>query len=552
MHEAEYGGLRFDAQRLTARRREGGLIRFTRRERALLLRFHQAPQRLLSRAQLLEALEVAGETSERNIDYLVNRLRAKLGDDAHHPRYIRTRYGEGYVWIAPVEGECVGDAFIAIGPAAAHPKGSVARAFLQALRDHLAACIPTTREVALLESAPARIPGRSIAYLVETGLYREEDGLRGVIALRDGTSLRMLATLRVAVADADVTKFASEVATRIKARIWVQSATHAPDGVPGPSDDPLYVKIVEAERQLSVEPFERMHETAVQIERRRASLQGDEPRLLLERANLLGARQLFALGAAGNMEPATRQAVDAEIESLVMAALPGVQDDPAHLLTAAKLLLRMGPAHRELAQRIVDDQLQSAPAYAGALTLRAQLQMYRGDIDQALTLYDRCLVHAGMDGEFRVYLLVLKVYALLALARLQEARAICDELYTMRPETRLQMDPLFHAETVAAQPPPDPARGLECLHGHLLHAYHMVARHFDRRRHRVEFMRDVIERALAHHGKDGVPAELWTHLPELQPARARRKRREPRGLHLAVRGHNKGHAPEAPAAKVTS
>ena len=119
MHEAEYGGLRFDAQRLTARRREGGLIRFTRRERALLLRFHQAPQRLLSRAQLLEALEVAGETSERNIDYLVNRLRAKLGDDAHHPRYIRTRYGEGYVWIAPVEGECVGDAFIAIGPAAA-------------------------------------------------------------------------------------------------------------------------------------------------------------------------------------------------------------------------------------------------------------------------------------------------------------------------------------------------------------------------------------------------------------------------------------------------
>lgn len=142
MHEADYDGLRFDAQRLTARRREGGLIRFTRRERALLLRFHQAPQRLLTRGQLLEALEVAGETSERNIDYLVNRLRAKLGDDARHPRYIRTRYGEGYVWIAPGEGECLDDAFIAIGPAAAHPEGSAARAFLQALRDHLAARIP--------------------------------------------------------------------------------------------------------------------------------------------------------------------------------------------------------------------------------------------------------------------------------------------------------------------------------------------------------------------------------------------------------------------------
>lgn len=321
--------------------------------------------------------------------------------------------------------------------------------------------------------------------------------------------------------------------------------------MPGPSDDPLYVRIVEAERQLSMEPLERMHEAAQQLERQR-SLQGDEPRLMLERANLVAARQLFALGDAGSMEPATRRAVDAEIELLVMAALPGVQDDPAHMLTAAKLLLRMGPAHRELAQRIVDDQLQSAPAYAGALTLRAQLRMYRGDIEEALALYDRCLAHAGMDGEFRVYLLVLKVYAQLALARGDEAGAICDELYTTRPDTRLQMDPLFHPGTVAAQAPPDAARGLECLQGHLLHAYHMVARHFDRRRHRVEFMRDVIERALAIYGEDGVPPELWKHLPELRPAHARRSREETRGAPPAARGRGKGHDAEASLANITS
>jgi SulP family sulfate permease len=38
--------------------------------------------------------------SDRSIDYLVNRVRRKLGDSARRPHYIETRYGEGYVWIA--------------------------------------------------------------------------------------------------------------------------------------------------------------------------------------------------------------------------------------------------------------------------------------------------------------------------------------------------------------------------------------------------------------------------------------------------------------------
>ena len=54
---------------------------------------------------------------ERNIDFLVNRLRKRLGDNARKPRFIATQYGEGYVWLAaPVRQEPL-SAFLLIGPA---------------------------------------------------------------------------------------------------------------------------------------------------------------------------------------------------------------------------------------------------------------------------------------------------------------------------------------------------------------------------------------------------------------------------------------------------
>ena len=37
------------------------------------------------------------DRSARSIDYLVNRVRTKLGNDRQAPRFIGTRYGEMYV-----------------------------------------------------------------------------------------------------------------------------------------------------------------------------------------------------------------------------------------------------------------------------------------------------------------------------------------------------------------------------------------------------------------------------------------------------------------------
>ena len=88
-------------------------MRFTRQEQAVLGALARRPGTLVSRAQLLESLDPDCEgAGERSVDFLVNRLRRKLRDDARKPRFIATRYGEGYVWL--VKGRRVDQSFILV------------------------------------------------------------------------------------------------------------------------------------------------------------------------------------------------------------------------------------------------------------------------------------------------------------------------------------------------------------------------------------------------------------------------------------------------------
>jgi DNA-binding response OmpR family regulator len=63
----------------------------------LLRVFAQHPNRVLSRAQLMDLLsEENQESFERSIDIRVTRLRKHLHDSRGHTRYIHTIRGEGY------------------------------------------------------------------------------------------------------------------------------------------------------------------------------------------------------------------------------------------------------------------------------------------------------------------------------------------------------------------------------------------------------------------------------------------------------------------------
>ncbi len=80
--------------------KDGALIELTLKEYELLTLLMQSADRVVSRDELLNTIwgyEFVGET--RTLDMHIKSLRAKLGDDAEHPRYIKTVRGVGYRFV---------------------------------------------------------------------------------------------------------------------------------------------------------------------------------------------------------------------------------------------------------------------------------------------------------------------------------------------------------------------------------------------------------------------------------------------------------------------
>ena len=86
------------------KRRGAALVDLTNKEFNLLAALAAAPQRILSRDQLLEASRVYdNEVYDRSIDVLVLRLRRKIEEDPSQPHFIVTERGVGYTFNSPVE-----------------------------------------------------------------------------------------------------------------------------------------------------------------------------------------------------------------------------------------------------------------------------------------------------------------------------------------------------------------------------------------------------------------------------------------------------------------
>jgi two-component system, OmpR family, response regulator len=86
------------------KRGDGRNIALTNGEFNLLAALLAAPQRILTRDQMLEASRVYdNEVYDRSIDVQVLRLRRKIEADPSQPQFIVTERGVGYLFNAPVE-----------------------------------------------------------------------------------------------------------------------------------------------------------------------------------------------------------------------------------------------------------------------------------------------------------------------------------------------------------------------------------------------------------------------------------------------------------------
>jgi two-component system OmpR family response regulator len=83
---------------------DGKLVELTNGEFSLLAAFVSAPQRVLSRDQLLDLSRLHNaEVYDRSIDVQILRLRRKIEADPAQPQFIKTERGAGYFFDATVD-----------------------------------------------------------------------------------------------------------------------------------------------------------------------------------------------------------------------------------------------------------------------------------------------------------------------------------------------------------------------------------------------------------------------------------------------------------------
>lgn len=98
-----FGGWQLDRRLRRLTDSQGAVVPLSKAEYALLVAFVAAPQRPLSREQLLQATRIREDVFDRTVDVQVLRLRRKLETDPGAPKIIRTERGVGYVFSLPVE-----------------------------------------------------------------------------------------------------------------------------------------------------------------------------------------------------------------------------------------------------------------------------------------------------------------------------------------------------------------------------------------------------------------------------------------------------------------
>jgi len=99
-----FGDFELNLRTRRLKRQDGRTVNLTNGELNLLAALLAAPERILTRDQLLEASRVYdNEVYDRAIDIQVLRLRRKIETDPSEPRFIVTERGVGYVFSAPVE-----------------------------------------------------------------------------------------------------------------------------------------------------------------------------------------------------------------------------------------------------------------------------------------------------------------------------------------------------------------------------------------------------------------------------------------------------------------
>lgn len=510
MRPVRYHDLVFQPDLLVAQRDDGTTIRLTRQERALLMRLVRQPETLVTRDQLLTALDdEAGRLGERSVDYVVNRLRRRLGDSARKPRFIATQYGEGYAWMAQPLADEPFSAFLVIGPVF----GLGSDGHVLPMLERLAAAIRTRlgpgRTVACRPDwHPDPLTPGAVRFSLEASSHEEDGHIHLAMVLRDGTSQRVVEAQRRTIRRQDAHRETDELAAAILDAMWRDAAgTTVHD--PAPGERPIYL---------------RMHDAAMMLTSDRVSWRENEPRLRLAhqaRPADPGLRVLLALNGYARLlqsladiddmplDDEAWAAQESEMEVLALGAIEEAAGNPMLLLGIAKVLHFVDRGHTALAARLTQEAFLATTAFAACFAMKAQLATSGGDIDAALAFYDKAVELAEENSQFHIYLLVLKAMALAAAGRRGPLDRVTAELYERDPPSRIALGIFFVSAKARVLPAHlDEAIGMsspELARNVITHLYRIGGRYFPRKAQRRNLLGGMATQFARRHGTAAIP-----------------------------------------------
>ncbi|PWG64376.1 winged helix-turn-helix domain-containing protein [Spiribacter halobius] len=506
----------------------GRSVRFTRAERRLLRALLDHPGSVLNRQRLLDAMAgIGSEATDRSVDFLINRLRRKLDDSARAPRYIETRYGEGYAWIAPaaVDASPASGAFLAIGPVRAGFGSSgweaeAARYFVDGLARAFDQATVRGKAVAIDPDCPEAdaFPGTPPHYTVGLHFVIGHDGRLDCTAmLRDFPRRRLLANRRLTVAaDAHAAPEApcAELARSLLDGLWF-SMNYTRRYPPAADDEPLALRLHGTARELAADWATSWREAERRL-RTWLAASPEDPEAALMLATTLHTKYVLQgpeLLAAGDPRPAD----EAEMQALTEAALPHVQGSDLFVLAGARILHFACPEARDRAVRLAEEVFENGTALGAAYGTLGQLRLAEGQVAEAVALFDRALEMARPRSRYRSVLLMLKCRALVAAGEEAQARTVAGLLYGCDAQARALLPLLYAAddsidcsaelELVLARLDAPRARGALLAH------HYLAARLLPRRIQRQRLMDRPARLLTAHFGPAILPGEVLPDIP---------------------------------------
>jgi DNA-binding winged helix-turn-helix (wHTH) protein len=509
----DYGDTRLDATYRVVHR-QGRTIKFTRSERGLLLALTGNPYRLMTRSRLLDEIATrTAEPSDRNIDFLVNRLRSKLGDNAKAPRFIATQYGEGYLWIAKPTRDGASETFLVIRMHL-HPEQSAthrpASRLVEQLGDAISTALGPERKIAI---AGNDLQGAYdlARYQLNVSFHADLQRLNCTAALCEMPSKRIMKTFRLQLDSADGASSAHESARVSDAVVDTlrQTLKDASRGL-GIAEDASIEERFQAASKLISAANPQWLAKGSQIQRSRAQ-NPDDADAAMQWCLHLFSRLVLADPFAG-VSLAERDDIESEIETTVLDWLPNIENQPLLLLAAAKLLYFIDRGHLELAETIAERASIALQDTTAALPIMGQVKYAQGDNDAAIKHFDEGIARATPGSEIHYHMRVLKCIALVAAGNNGKSAARSTEIDNISPASSREIGLMLDWMTAApnGELRPESEQALRDIGGRraakaLEYLYFTSARHLRSVNARANVMRSMMAHVSRVYGTSAIP-----------------------------------------------